>query len=146
MALLFGRKTFRPSAAELPEALQELLGEVKEEKAELEVLLERVRNAAKSMSKVDKQVVDVSKRQEDLSTVLEALAGRAQSVGDLGDEVATARARVAELERGQTDAGSAIARVREDFASMAGEIDGLRSALKEARKLSADVEGMVGPS
>ena len=68
---LFGiRKSFRPSPTELPLALQELLGEVKEEKAELEVVLERVRNAAKSMSEVDRQLVDVTRRQEEFGEVL----------------------------------------------------------------------------
>ena len=78
MALFGIRKSFRPSPAELPKALQELLSEVKEEKAELQVVLERVRNAAKSMSEVDKQLVDVTRRQEEFGEVLAAAESRAQ--------------------------------------------------------------------
>ena len=77
MALFGSRKSFRPSPTELPEALQELLGEVKQEKAELEVVLERVRSAAKTMGKVDKQIVDVTKRQEEFSQVLNTIESRA---------------------------------------------------------------------
>ena len=88
MALFGIRKSFRPSPAELPLALQELLGEVKEEKAELEVVLERVRGAAKSMGKVDKQLVDVARRQEEFGEVLASAESRADSVSELSDEVA----------------------------------------------------------
>ena len=146
MALFGIRKSFRPSPAELPKALQELLGEVKEEKAELEVVLERVRNAAKSMSEVDKQLVDVTRRQEEFGEVLAAAESRAQGVSELSDEVARASDRAAELEQGQGEVGEGIAQMREDMGSLEGEITGIKSALKEARKMRADVEGLAGPS
>ena len=86
MALFGIRKSFRPSPAELPLALQELLGEVKEEKAELEVVLERVRGAAKSMGKVDKQLVDVARRQEEFGEVLVLCSQSLFRFPDLGDD------------------------------------------------------------
>ena len=101
MALFGIRKSFRPSPAELPLALQELLGEVKEEKAELEVVLERVRNAAKSMGEVDRQLVDVTRRQDEFAELLASAESRADGVSELSDEVARARDRAAELEQGQ---------------------------------------------
>ena len=144
---LFGiRKSFRPSPTELPLALQELLGEVKEEKAELEVVLERVRNAAKSMSEVDRQLVDVTRRQEEFGGVLTLVEGRAQGVSELSDEVARARDRAAELEQGQGEVGAGIAQIREEMGSLDEEVAGIKAALKDARKVRADVEGMAGPS
>ena len=144
MALFGIRKSFRPSAAELPLALQELLGEVKEEKAELEVVLKRVRGAAKSMSKVDKQLVDVGRRQEEFGEVLASAESRADSVSELSDEVARARDCAAELEQGQSEAGEGLAQIREEMGSFEGEITGIKAALKEARKVRADVEGVPG--
>ena len=146
MALFGIRKSFRPSAAELPLALQELLGEVKEEKAELEVVLKRVRGAAKSMSKVDKQLVDVARRQEEFGEALASAESRADSVSELSDEVARARDYAAELEQGQGEAGEGLAQIREEMGSFEGEITGIKAALKEARKVRADVEGLAGPA
>ena len=146
MALFGIWKSFRPSPAELPLALQELLGEVKEEKAELEVVLERVRSATKSMSKVDKQLVDVARRQEEFGEVLASAESRAHSVSELSDEVARARDRAAELEQGQGEAGEGIAQIREEMGSLEGEITGIKAALMEARKVRADVEELAGPS
>src|SRR5688500_16836175 len=115
MALFGSRKSFRPSPAELPIALQELLGEVKEEKAELEVVLERVRNAAKSMSKVDKQLIEVARRQEEISGTLASAASRAEGLAELTGDIEASRSRVAALAEGQSEAGTSIARMRDEM-------------------------------
>src|SRR5687768_15144549 len=109
MALFGIRKSFRPSPEELPLALQELLGEVKEEKAQLEVVLERVRNAAQPTNKVDKRLGEVSRRQDEIAAGMEAAATTAGAVSELAEQVARARSTVVDLEEGNAQAGADMA-------------------------------------
>src|SRR5688500_211046 len=128
MALFGSRNSFRRSPGEASQAWQELLGEVKQEKAELEVLLERARSAAKSMGRVDKQIVDVSRRQDEIATSIDAIGSRAQALADLAAEIEQARARVGQLGAEQGQAGDDATRLRAELGEMAGGGAGQRTA------------------
>ena len=91
MGVLFGsRRSFRPTPAELPEALQELLGEVKQEKAELEVILERLRQSTTSVGRMDKELTELSSRQAGMSEALAETEERARRVEELTQQIGRA--------------------------------------------------------
>lgn len=120
------KKSSRPSVEELPEVLQDLLTEVREERGQLEALLARVTTASKTMAGHAKDMEALDEAQKHITERVGSLAERLGAVEALGDTLAS-------VDRGSKELASSQEALEGKLAGMSADVEHLEHFVKEVR-------------
>lgn len=147
MAALFGRRSsYRLSPEELPEALTELLQEVRAEKAELEVLLTKVASSGKELGTVTDQIADVHERQGALNERFENVEKLGQKIMNADGDVDAIRRRTVTLMATMADKEGEVSSLAAEVKTITTALIGIRDSVQQGQRLKADLESLSSPN